>query len=559
VTRSTAEETRQRGRRVGRPVYEPLTFGGEAIRIMREAAEAAHRIRFPSPRYQADPIGFFDDILGVHPWSRAREILCAVRDHPRVAVKSGHKIAKSHTAAGIALWFYCSFPDARAIMSSTTARQVDEILWRELSMMRARSGVCLACKRGDPDGTLKAPCPHSGVIEGDIGLLARTGLKSPDFREIVGFTAREAEAVAGISGRNLLYLIDEASGVPDVIFEAMEGNRAGGARIVLFGNPTRTSGVFFDAFHSKSRFWHGITVSSEESPNVTGAEPPVPGLATPEWIAEKREEWGETSPMYAVRVKGEFPTREDGKIFSIDTITQAGARWSSTLAEGRLWIGIDPAGPTGEGDDTVFCARRGLKVLELVEFLGLNEAAHLVHLLGFIDAHKAHPREQPVVVLDREGPIGTKLYNLLGAHVAAHGGFELVGVAASGPASRDPAVYHRQRDVLTASLEAWVRSGGALPPHAKLEKQLHAVEWYTTAAGKVKVTAKEDLRRDLGRSPDHYDALALSTYEPLSLRLDDDVDASPAVRRLARDEEDTIGSAIDPYAAEDAWEERRRG
>src|SRR5204862_354817 len=145
-------------------------------------------------------------------------------------------------------------------------------------------------------------CPHSVVIEEEPGELARTGLKSVDFREIVGFTAREAEAVAGISGRNLLYILDEASGIPDEIYEAIEGNRAGGARVVLLGNPTKTTGEFFDAFHAKARFYKTITVSSEQTPNVVTGRDEIPGLATRAWIEEKREEWRPDSALYKVRV-----------------------------------------------------------------------------------------------------------------------------------------------------------------------------------------------------------------------------------------------------------------
>ena len=158
------------------------------------SADTKAEERWPSPRYQSDPVAFFREVLGVEPWEKQVEICEAVRDHKRVAVASGHKVSKSHTDAGIALWFYCSFPDARVVMSSVTSRQVDQILWRELRMMRARS------KR---------------EIDGDMHELARSGFKAPDFREIVGFTAREAEAVAGISGSNLLYILDEASGIPE--------------------------------------------------------------------------------------------------------------------------------------------------------------------------------------------------------------------------------------------------------------------------------------------------------------------------------------------------------
>lgn len=134
----TAEvENRKRGRpRNSERVR--LSFAEQlALQINEDLVFSTH-LRFPNPKYQRDPELFFSEVLGVLPWEKQLEIIEAVRDYDRVAVASGHKVSKSHTAAGLALWFYCSWPDARAIMTSTTSRQVDQILWRELRMMRAR-------------------------------------------------------------------------------------------------------------------------------------------------------------------------------------------------------------------------------------------------------------------------------------------------------------------------------------------------------------------------------------------------------------------------------------
>lgn len=552
-----------------------MTVAGDLLAALHAMLEESASVRWPSAKYRDDPVAFFREVLGVDPWSKQIEVIETVRDHPRVAVSSGHKVSKSHTAAGLALWYYCSFPDARVVMSSTTSRQVDQILWRELQMMRARSGACVECKRIDPDGRrIGRPCPHSAIIDGEIGQLARTGLKSDDFREIVGFTAREAEAVAGISGRNLLYIIDEASGVPDVIFEAIEGNRAGGARIVLFSNPTRTMGEFFEAFHSKSKLYKTIQISSEETPNVIEGKLIIPGLATREWIEEKREEWGEDSPIYRVRVRGEFALNEDGKIFSVHTITEAERRWKEATcdpcegvgrvrdrvcdvcdgsgmrpASGRLYIGVDPAGATGTGDESAFCVRRGLRVIELVTARGLDEEGHLGHILGLVRKHKL-PRETPVVVFDREGKIGGNLFGYLrGYRDANRDAIELVPVRASDRSQRQPLVYDRQRDALAANLEAWFKDGGQIPEDTRLAAELHSLEWIQHYNGRLKVTPKKEIKKLLGRSPDRYDALSLACWEPLSLRQE----AQPA-----RDaEEDEVMPTIDPYAGRRAFRRHR--
>lgn len=538
---STAPAREQiKRRRVREPVV-MVTLSEVALGAAREALRAATEIRFPSARYREDPVAFAREILGVEPWSRQIEILEAIRDNMRGAVTSGHKVSKSHTIATIALWYYCSFRDARVVCSSTTARQVDQIIWREIKMVRARAGRCVTCKRADPDGRIiPAPCRHSALIDGDIGELARTGLKSRDFREIVGFTAREAEAVAGISGQNLLYLLDEASGIPEEIFEAIEGNRAGGARMWMFSNPTRNEGTFFDAFHAKKNFYRTIRISSEETPNVQQGKLVIPGLATREWIEEKRLEWGEDSPLYKVRVRGEFATMEDGRIFTIHAIEQAEKRWHETPDSGRLYIGLDPAGPSGSGDETVFAVRRGLRVIEVVSHRGLTEEAHLVHLLSLAKKHSL-PREMPVVVLDREGNVGAAVYGTIREFAERAKTFELIGVRASDRAVRQPVIYDRMRDELAANLEAWMRDGGAIPEDARLAAELHSLEWKQHVNGRMKVTPKDLLRKTLGRSPDRYDAVALSCWEPLSLRGEPHGGGSDG-------DDDDDDDNLDPYA-----------
>lgn len=558
ATSTTATEVAKRG--PGRPKKptERQSFAGSLAAAIRGAQVYVARIRFPNPAYRDKPVDFFRQVLGVEPWHRQVDIINAVRDYRRVAVRSGHKISKSHTAAGIALWFYCSFPDARVIMSSTTARQVDQILWRELRIMRARSGRCTECKAKDPEAILiPKPCPHSTLIEGEQGDLARTGLKAPDFREIVGFTAREAEAVAGISGSNLLYILDEASGIEEVIYEAIAGNMAGGGRVVLFGNPTKNEGEFYAAFHDKKHLYHCITVSSEETPNVTTGRIVIPGLATREWIDEKKDEWGEDSPLYKIRILGQHATHEEGRIFSVHMIELAEQRWEQTPEAGRLFIGIDPAGESGIGDETIMCPRRGLKQLAIQGYRGASSDMLVTHVTRMITALRL-PREVPVVVVDAEGPIGIKLCRLLAEYLDQYpDAFELVRVYASHRATRQPNAYERVRDELAANLESWFRDGGAIIEDTRLAAELHSFEWIEQVNGRLKCTPKDTIRKQLQRSPDRYDALALATWEPLSLRTG--AAANDNARLAANDNAGPSRSEriFDPYAAGDIWRANR--
>lgn len=525
-------------RRGGRPRKEPEPyrdlFGELAFELRQQADQELVEIElknwsWPSDRYRKNPRLFAEEVLGITPWSRQIEILEAIRDYPRVAVSSGHKVSKSNSIAIASLWWFCSFDDARVVLTSTTSRQVDAILWREIRKIRANA-------------------PHP--IAGDMHELARSGFKADDFREIVGFTAREAEAVAGVSGKNLLYLADEASGIPDPIFEAIEGNRAGGAKLAMFSNPTKNEGEHFEAFHAKKAFYFTITISSEESPNVVTGSVVVPGLCERAWVEEKKAEHGEDSPYYQIRVRGLHALGDDGKIISAAVIADAENRWPDTVGEGQLWIGLDPAGEGEGGDESVWAPRRGNKILELFPKRGLSEHAHLAHTLAIIQTHKLpNEKDLPVVVLDSEGEIGTKVRRVFEDHVARHPRDFILGlVRSSENAVRQPKVYDKIRDELFACLAQWLRAGGAIPEDTKLSKELHVPEWYQNVRGRLKVTEKKVLRKILGRSPDRADAVQLAVWEPASVRYAGAGAPTPAAPGDDKD------AALDPYHVDDANE-----
>ena len=521
----------QQTRTGGRPRRASATPWGRIAAIAASIAVATTALTWPSPRWRNDPSAFAREVLGAEPWSKQDEILAAlVPPRSRVAVKSGHKVGKSTLAAIAALWFYGSFEDARVCMTSTTARQVDAILYREVrKLFRAA----------------KLP------LDGEPAVLARSGIKAPDFRELTGFTAREPEAVAGISGKNILYIVDEASGVADAIFVAIDGNRAAGARLLLLSNPTRTEGEFFEAFESKSHLYKCFTVSSEDTPNAREDREVIPGLAGREWIDEKRIEWGEESPLYQVRVKGEFVRNETGKIISLHALGESQARWEETPATGRLIIGVDPAGPADEGDESAFAARRGMRQVALIAMNGLSAGAHLAHVLGLI-AELRTPRDvKPAVVLDSLGKVGAEVLGVFRAYLDAHpDAFDLIALRGSDKARREPQVYEHLRDELWARLAQWMRDGGALLEDTKLDRELTAPQWVGQMNGKLKATDKKILRKMLGRSPDRGDATCLMAWEPASW---DEPDVQQTVARGAGsdDDDDDVGGhsdrVFDPY------------
>lgn len=500
-----------------------------------------------------DVVGFARAVLGIIPWSRQREIFEALQEWTRIGVVSGHKTGKSTALAIIALWFYCSFPNARVVITATSDRQVNGIIWREVRRL-VKSAII--------------PIPGAAKM----GLRAATGLTHPvTDSEIRGYTGDKTEAIAGTSGSYVLYLVDEASGVDQPIFDAIEGNRTGGnAWVFIISNPTRADGEFYNAFHSQSEHaigkagYRNIRISSEESPNVTGEwreldyydaklrvwkkrDKPIPGLADPVIIQQREISWGRDSAQWKIRIEGEFCVAEDAKIFGAGLLTEMQERHVDVEPTGRLWIGCDPAGDGDGGDESGFCARRGFKVLELRAKRALSPQRHIAEIQDLIAAHGAPGLQKPVVVCESEGEASWKVYRELREHVERTGEFELVRLRTSDRAVRQPTIYDRVRDEMWANARMWAREGGAIPEHSALETDLHTPEFSTDIRGRMKVTPKKDLRKLLGRSPDVGDAFVMSLWEPARLRNED----APVAE--ARDERDERGGAYgfgntDPYS-----------
>ena len=539
-------------RRVGAP-RKPMTLREAAIAYFEGRLEDdGHGLRidaWPTEKYRDDPVLFAREVLGLYLTKQQADILEAARDHKRVAVASGHKVGKSLTAAIIALWYFVSYSDARVVMTSTTARQVDAILWRELRKFHTRS--IKGIPRDEKWSIALDPTLTTQALDGSPKDLARSGLRV-DFREVSGFTAKEAEAVAGISGAHLLYIVDEASGVNDMIFEAIQGNMVAGARIVMFSNPTRTEGEFFRAFHEKKQFYHTIQLSSEQSPNVLAGTVVVPGLAEREEIDMLRIMHGEDSPYFKIRVKGEFVLNEASKIISIHDITEAELRWADMPDDGQLVIGVDCAGPGTAGDQSVFVVRRGWKALSFLPLRGLTEDQIVGHILRLVAEHR-RPREKPDVNIDCEGSIGWPIW-LKVLHYSQglpeHLAFAPHGIKCSQKATRQPNLYDNLRDELWANLAHWLRMGGAIPENVLLEQELHCPEWQAHATtAKVKCMPKPEMKRHLGRSPDLADALALAVWDAVS---------GLAVIAHERQErpapiQDSRAAGMDPYAGLECW------
>ena len=464
---------------------------GDVARLARLAAASRGTGGFA--RYHDDPSGFAREVLGFEPWEGQDRILSAIARKDSVTVRSGHGIGKSASAAAAGLWFWATRgPGARVILTAPTARQVAEVLWNETRRLYLGARVPLG---------------------GDLAQLAATGLRSTDGRQLFGMTAQDAESFAGIRAPEMFVIADESSGISEHIFIALTGNLAGGGRLLLLGNPTKTTGYFFES-HRSERF-ERLHIPSTDSPNVVQKRIVIRGLVSADWVAERAQEWGVDSPLYRQRVLGDFVEAQEGRLFSAEAITEAERRWIDTKGEGRIVVGIDPAGESGDGDESAFAVRQGAKVHRIATRRGLTPSGHVAEAVGILAEFRSFALERPLIVIDRDGVVGARAWSAFCGYKEGHEtAFDLVGVRGGERARHQAKDIDRVRDEVWFNLVDRFRNGLAIPGDVKLARELAALRLERHISGRSKVTGKDDLRKELGRSPDRADALSLCAWEP---------------------------------------------
>ena len=451
----------------------------------RHTPRASARTEQPDwPSFADDPARFATDVLGLTVWSRQADVFQASLEHGQVAVRAGRKVSKSNTIAVLAL-HNALCRGQPTLLTSSSYDQLKGIVWEEIAVLSARAHLPLT-----------------------VPLDPRTGVRTPTGGLISGRSVNRRENMQGYSGFDALYIADEASGLRRDIVEALEGNLAGGGRLMLFGNPTMLSGAFYDAFHTARASWFTLRISSRESPNVTG-EADIPGLATLEWIEKTERDKGTDSPYVAVHVDGEFPGSGSNSVIPLALAQDAERRWPLESSD-RLHLGVDVA--RGGDDETVVLPRRGPQAYEPLTARGTDTHA-VVNLVLTAVSQLAKAGEKPLVKVDVIG-IGAGVYDVLRKDHSNRIDVRAVNVAERATARPAEGGYRRLRDQLWFATRDWLNEGGAIPTDELLRGDLIAPTYRFDEQGRYVVSSKDDLKEATGRSPDRGDALALGIYEP---------------------------------------------
>ncbi len=245
------------------------------------------------PVWINSPVDFCRDVLLFEPDNWQMEALEHIRDNPRVAVKSGQGVGKTGVEACTLIWFLLCFPYARIVATAPTKQQLNDVLWSEVAKWMNNSPLL------------------SMLLKWTKTYIYMIGYEKRWFA--VARTATKPENMQGFHEDNMLFIVDEASGVADPIMEAIRGTLSGdNNKLLMMGNPTKVTGAFHDAFTIDRAQWVCMTVSSRESSRTNKDN-----------ITSLDRKYGRNSNVVRVRVDGEFPEQDDDVFINISWLEQS--------------------------------------------------------------------------------------------------------------------------------------------------------------------------------------------------------------------------------------------
>ncbi len=490
-----------------------------------DAGGASSPVRsWPSDYYRDDPVRFAIEQLGVAPTADQAKVMKAIATGADLqnAVKAGRRSGKSSLIALLDAWAFCSFPEATVFNGAPCLRQITEIVYHELTGILTDQR-CLKCRILHPERVGKC-CPHVTPIDCSIGASPVHGVRSADGRRrIFGAAPRDAQSARGIAaqGSGMFCFLDEMSGIPSDTYEVLFSNcRASGGRFAAFGNPAKLHDAFWQMFHSGS--WGRHTMSVLNVINVILRQRIVDGLADHEWHDEMLAAHGPKDIRYIVDCLGDFPTRAMLELISDVDLSGAFARFETfesmnTPPTGDIWLGIDPAGGTGN-DDSVIYARRGTVVFHCDAFQGGTDEI-INRVLTLIPKIRNHPTERVDINFDASSRMGSDLDAALRAEAVKDSNIAWHGLYSRGAYIEKNTVlygsgYARPRDAYWGNMCLRLAKNIALRFDQELRQELLTGEWNPRDDNLKRLIDKRVHAKKLGgRSPDRGDALSYCLFE----------------------------------------------
>lgn len=240
-------------------------------------------------KYQRELLGYFREILGIEPWAGTDakgqlELMLDIQQSVRrqlagelnvpntFRVAAGHGLGKTYGCAGIVNWFFDAFAPSVTITTAPTKDQVELLLWKDIKSQRRA-----ARERGHKMPGRVLPETPRMVRSENHWAIGRTTSDSG------GTGTNRAQ---GQHQKFMLFVCDEAEGVPKFMFDAINAMMTGGLVMIwiLIANPQSRNSEFHKL--AKVPGVQNYRFSLLDFPNVRTGEDLVPGGTGRSWVAK---------------------------------------------------------------------------------------------------------------------------------------------------------------------------------------------------------------------------------------------------------------------------------
>lgn len=447
--------------------------------------------------YYADhPVEFVEDIIGATPDEEQAKILRSVAANPMTTVRSGHGVGKSTVEAWVVIWFMVTRPFPKIPCTAPTQHQLFDILWAEVSKW-LRNNKALANEL--------------------IWTKEKVYMRGyPEEWFAVARTASKPDALQGFHAEDVLYIIDEASGVDDDIFEPVLGALSTpGAKLLMCGNPTQLSGFFYDSHNKNRASYATFHIDGRNSSRVSQ-----------DFVQTIINMYGEDSDVFRVRVAGDFPLQEDDIFIPLSLVEKSiVTEFSPRKTPNLIHIGCDVA---RYGDDKTVI---GYKIDEKVTLYKKRQGqdtmktADDIVMLGemLVQRYKLTPeKDTPIPVKVDDGGVGGGVVDRL--RQIKRNNPERFWWLEVYPVIFGQRIKHKYYHDSTTYMMAIVKkllqpfdedTGERkpveliLPDDDDLVAQLSGRKYALTEASKIKIESKKEVKKRGQPSPDEADCVLL--------------------------------------------------
>ena len=429
------------------------------------------------------------ELFGVTPDPWQHEALEAFPHAPRLAMKACTGPGKTCLLAWVGWNFLLTRPHPVVGAASINGANLYANLWPELARWRAKSEFIQRFFEQTQKVIFYRPYPATWHLQ------ARTWAQDANVDQM-------GNALRGLHGEYVLWLLDETGGYPDGIMPTVEGIFSGApieAHIVQAGNPTHLSGPLYRACTTALRHWRVIEITADPD------DPKRSSRISVEHARAQIELYGRDNPWVRVNIFGQFPQASPNALIGPDEMSTAMARYYREHEIGRVpkILGVDVA---WYGDDaSVIWPREGIQSYAPIKYRGIGPSEGAGQIVRKWDDWQAD-----AVFIDGStfGAGWVENLRLIG---------KIPFSVQFGGAARDKLRYANKRAEMYFDAVQWIRRGGALPQCPELTAALTQTTYAPNMRGQLVLEPKESVKKKIGFSPDDADAFVLSFAEPVTI------------------------------------------